>query len=142
MTTAPHHRRLFPRCAFGRCDAGIAAVEFAMVIPVLLVGLLLIIEFGRLTYSKVEFEYAVSNATRFGMVMKTADTTRVKQAVSDNLILLNPANLQNVTVAEVTNADSTRTATLTASYQVKLLVPMTDLKSVTLSRTMTFLRAK
>lgn len=124
------------------CDSGVAAVEFAMIIPVLLVALLLTIEFGRLTYSKVEFEYALFNATRYGMVQKAADTAKIKQAISDNLMLLKPANLKNVTVTEVANPDKTRTATITASYDVKLLVPFSDMKSITLSRTMTFLRAQ
>jgi Flp pilus assembly protein TadG len=127
---------------FRRAQSGVAAVEFAFVVPVFLAGSLFVVEFGRLTYSKVEFEYAVFNATRFGVVMKTADTTKVKQALSDSLILLNPAKLNAVTFSEVTNADKTRTATLTASYQVDFLVPVTDKKSVTLSKSVTFLRPK
>ena len=133
---ARQRRRLFAS------DAGVAVVEFAFVMPVFLAGILFVTEFGRLAYAKVEFEYAVFNATRFGMVMKNADTTKVKQALNDNLILLNPSKLNAVTFSEVANADQTRTATLTASYQVDFLVPMTAKKSVTLSKSVTFLRNK
>ncbi|MEQ1651874.1 MAG: TadE/TadG family type IV pilus assembly protein [Hyphomicrobium sp.] len=138
------HRSHTVKCGrrFAISDAGAAAIEFAFVVPVLLAGLLLVVEFGRLFYSKVEFEYAMFSATRFGMVMKAADTDKVKKSVADNLILLNPANLKNVTLVEVVNADKTRTATLNASYQVNFMVPLTDHKSVTLSRAVTFLRAE
>ncbi len=122
--------------------SGTAGIEFAFVFPVFLAALFLTIEFARVMYSKVEFEYAVFNATRFGMVMKAADTATVKQALSNNLILLKPANLKDVTVTESANPDKTRTTTLTAAYQVDFLLPISSLRSVTLSRTVTFLRAQ
>jgi Flp pilus assembly protein TadG len=130
------------RLRFLSSQAGAAGVEFAFVVPVFLAAVLFVVETGRVVYSKVEFEYAVFNATRFGMVMKTADTDHVKQALSSSLILLNPAKLNAVTVSEVTNADKTRTATLTASYKVDFLVPVSEHKSLTLSKSVTFLRAQ
>lgn len=125
-----------------RDESGAAGIEFAFVFPVFLAALFLTVEFGRVMYSKIEFEYAVFNATRFAMVMKAADTATVKQAVSDKLILLKPANLKDVTVTEVANPDKTKTATLTAAYQVDFLLPISSLKSITLTRTVSFLRAQ
>jgi Flp pilus assembly protein TadG len=130
------------RLRFLKSQAGAAGVEFAFVVPVFLAATLFVIETGRVVYSKVEFEYAMYNATRFGMVMKAADTDHVKQALGSSLILLNPAKLSAVTVSEITNADKTRTTTLTASYKVDFLVPVSDHKSVTLSKSVTFLRAQ
>lgn len=121
-------------------QAGNISVEFAFVAPVFIAIILIVIEFGRVMYSKVEFEYAVFNATRFGMVSRAADTTKVKQALNANLFLLDPAHLKTVTVAEVTNPDKTRTATLTAAYQVDFLFPITVQKSLTLTKTVSFLR--
>lgn len=129
------------RHRLGACTSGAAAVEFAFVVPVLFAGLFLVVEFSRVMYSKIEFEYAMFNATRFGMVMKTADTAKVTKAVSDNFILLDPTHLTSVSFSEVANPDKTRTATLTASYDVQFLVALTSSKSITLSRSVSFLRA-
>jgi Flp pilus assembly protein TadG len=120
-------------------DTGAAGVEFALVIPVLLIGLFLTIEFARVMYSKIEFEYAVFSATRFSSVGKIADTVKVQQALSDNLVLLNPTHLSPIGYSVVQNADNTQTATLTASYRVDSLLPLTEMTSITLTRSISYL---
>jgi Flp pilus assembly protein TadG len=140
MIAMSNHTLPVPRRRFWPSQSGASAVEFAIIAPVLIAGLLSVVEFGRVMYSKVEFEYAVYNASRFGMAIKDANTTRVQTALRDNLILLKPANLNAVTFSEVTNADKTRTATLTASYRVDFLVPLTNYASITLTRKTSFLR--
>lgn len=143
MTTAGAHANVagWKRgTRFVDCRRGTAAVEFAFVLPVLFAGLFVAVEFGRVMYSKIEFEYAMFNATRFGMVMKTADTAKVQKAVSDNFLLLNPAKLSGIAFSEVVNPDKTRTATLTASYEVDFLVAVTEQQSIKFSRSVTFLR--
>lgn len=122
--------------------AGTAGVEFAFVVPVFIAMLMAAIEFGRVAYSKAEFEYAVFNATRYGMVARAANTDQIKKSLRDNLILLDPAKLSTVTVSEVVNADKSRTATLTAAYQFDFLVPITEHSSVTLSKSVSFLRVQ
>jgi Flp pilus assembly protein TadG len=120
-------------------DGGAAAVEFALVIPVLLIGLFLTIEFARVMYSKIEFEYAVFSATRFSSVGKIVDTAKLQQALGDNLVLLNPKYLNPIGYTVVKNADNTQTAMLTASYRVDSLLPLTDMTSITLSRSISYL---
>jgi len=136
--TARRHRQPCKR-SFSCNDAGTAAMEFALVMPVLLIALFLTIEFARVMYSKVEFEYAVFGATRFSSVGKIADTAKVQQALSDNLILLDPTHLNQIGYTVVQNADKTKTATLTASYRVDSLLPLTDLASITLTRRVSYL---
>jgi Flp pilus assembly protein TadG len=125
---------------FGASQSGAAAVEFAFIVPVLLAMLLGAIEFGRVMYSKVAFEYAVAQASRFGRVTKAAGSDKVKKALSSNLLLLDPSHLKNVSFSEVVNADTTRTATLSASYQIDFMVPILETNSLTISKSITFLR--
>jgi Flp pilus assembly protein TadG len=121
-------------------SAGTAGVEFAFVVPVFLALTMAVFELGRIAYAKAEFEYAVFYATRYGMVARSANTDQIKESLGDNLILLDPAKLSTVTVSEVVNADKSRTATLTAAYQFEFLLPITDQKSVALSKSVSFLR--
>ena len=125
---------------FAASRSGTAAIEAAFILPVFLAGLFIVIEFGRVFYSKVEFEYAVYNATRFASVTKTADSAKINQALRNSLVLLDPAKLKGVTFSEINNGDNTRTANLTVSYQVDFLLPITSHRSITLSRTISFLR--
>jgi Flp pilus assembly protein TadG len=125
---------------FARNRSGVAAVEAAFVLPAMLAGLFFVIETGRVFFAKVEFDYAVHAATRLGMVANNASKSVVEQELKKRFILLAPANLTGVTMGEVVNADNTRTATLTASYQFKFFVPFTQHKSITLTRTVSFLK--
>ncbi len=125
--------------SFRRNCAGATGVEFALIIPLLLAGLFVVIEFSRVMYAKVEFEYAVFSATRFSSVSKSADTTKVQKALSDSLILLSSAKLNPITLSVTPNADKTSTATLTATYTVESLLPLTSLTTVTLTKTVSFL---
>ncbi len=125
---------------FARNRSGAAAVEAAFVLPVMLAGLFFVMETGRAFFAKIEFDYAVHAATRLGMVANNASKTAVEQEMKNRFILLAPANLNGVTMAEVVNADNTRTATLTASYQFNFIIPFTSRKSITLTRTVSFLK--
>lgn len=131
--------RMTPR-QFRADLSGAAAVEFAFVIPVFLALLFASMEFGRVMYSKVAFEYAIMQTSRYGRVAKTADSTKVKAALSNNLLLLDPGHLKNVTFSEVQNPDKTRTATLSASYQIDFMLPLLEKNGLTISRSITFLR--
>lgn len=131
-----------PRKAFRHDSSGATALEFAFVLPVFLVGLFLTIEFGRVMYSKVAFDYAVFSATRFSAVAKDTTTTKVQKALKDSLLLLDPAKITNVQMTTTPNGDSTSTATLSASYRVDSLLPMTSLTSITLTRNVSFLVTK
>lgn len=136
MALQAKKRRAF---SFARNEAGAAGVEFAFVIPVLLAGLFVVIEFSRVMYSKVEFEYAVFSATRFSSISKSSDTTKVQKALADSLILLNSIKLSPIKLTVTPNGDKTSTATLTAAYKVKSLLPLTDMTSITLTKTVSFL---
>ena len=143
MTNGFHKSEGDPRrCVrrFARDRSGVAAVEAAFVLPLMFAGLLFVIETGRVFFAKIEFDYAVHAATRLGMVASNASKAAVEQEMRNRFILLAPSNLTGVTMADVVNADNTRTATLTASYQFNFLIPFTQMKSITLTRTVSFLK--
>jgi Flp pilus assembly protein TadG len=54
--------------AFRRSTAGTAAVEFALVAPILFVLLFAVIEFGRAWWAKSSLQYAAERAARFAVV--------------------------------------------------------------------------
>ncbi len=143
MTNGMHKSGGHPRRgvrSFARDRSGVAAVEAAFVLPLMLAGLFFVIETGRVFFAKIEFDYAVHAATRLGMVANNASTAVVEQEMRNRFILLAPTSLTGVTMAEVVNADNTRTATLTASYRFDFLIPFTQHDSITLTRTVSFLK--
>ena len=91
---------------FARNRSGVAAVEAAFVLPLMLAGLFFVVETGRAFFAKIEFDYAVHAATRLGMVANNANKAAVEQELRNRFILLAPANLNGVTMAEVVNADN------------------------------------
>ncbi|MGL4398159.1 MAG: TadE/TadG family type IV pilus assembly protein [Hyphomicrobium sp.] len=133
-------RRMLSRARFARHIGGAAAVEAAFVLPLVIAGVVFIAELGNVLYSKVEFEYAVHSATRIGMVMASADTAKMRQTVANNFVLLDATKLGEFSMSETVNADSTRTAVLTVSYEVEFLTPVIDHSSITLTRSVSFLR--
>ncbi len=126
---------------FLRCCRGAAAVEAAFVLPVFFAGLFIVVEFGRVFYSKVEFEYAFSSAIRSGMVQKVATKATMTKALGESMITLDPLQVLDVSFSETNNADNTRTAAWSAAYQIELLAPITSKKSIKVSKSTSFVRA-
>lgn len=125
---------------FAANTRGTAAVESAFIYPLYLALGFFVLEGGRIAYSNVELQYALHTATRHGMVNTVADVTAVRQALSNRFVLLSPAHITNVQMNEINNGDNTRTATLTVTYTVDLIIPFTTLDSITLTKSATFLR--
>lgn len=125
---------------FWRCTLGSSAVEAAFAFPVLLTFIFLTFEFGRVLYARGELEYAVHNAARFAMVSNGATQTDVTQNLKGQFILLDPARVSDVQLAEIRNPDNTRTSTLSVSYQVDFTVPLIAQNCVTLQRSIKFAR--
>jgi Flp pilus assembly protein TadG len=136
MTNA---RRRRAKTSYLHNDSGAAGVEFAFILPVLLIGAFIVVEFSRVLYSKIEFEYALFSAMRFSSVAKSSETAKVQKSLSDNLILLNPSKVSPINITVAPNADKTSTVTLTASYRVDSLLPIAAMPSITLSRSTSYL---
>lgn len=75
---------------------GQALVEFALLLPILLVILVGILEFGRVLFIYVNLFNSAREGARLGIVNPT-NPTQIRQTVLDRLILVDPAQV-NVTV--------------------------------------------
>ncbi len=66
----------------GRRRRGAAAVEFALMMPVILLALAGVTDFGRLVFDKMELVSAVRSGAQYALAYDN-DTTAVRQAVVD-----------------------------------------------------------
>jgi Flp pilus assembly protein TadG len=106
---------------------GQAAVEFALLAPVVVVLLLAVIEFGVAFNNYLTVTDAARAAARKAIVARVSGITvaDVQQAARDAASDLNPANL-GVTVADPTDptftqSGSTLTVTVTYPYSISIL---------------------
>ncbi|MHA7141366.1 TadE/TadG family type IV pilus assembly protein [Arthrobacter sp. Sr33] len=100
-----------------RSESGAAAVEFALVVPMLLVILLGIVEFGRVFNAQIQVTSAAREAVRVMAIQKDADvavSTAISSAPGLNPIL-DPAQ---VFVTPCTTSSDT---TVTITYTIDLL---------------------
>ena len=103
--------RAVPR--FLAADAGSTALEFAFIVPVLLLIVFGIFEFGRMFWTQNTLQYAVEQTARQSLVSSPSTpaitdcstSTANSTAVTDNLVSLDPS-LVTVTLTSVTNTGS------------------------------------
>ncbi len=101
-----------------RHDRGAAAVEFALILPILIVLVLGIVEFGRV----YNVQISVTNAAREGarsMAIHNNPAT-AKAAAKDAAPALNPLIVPDDVIVTPANCTSGLTATVTITYTVTL----------------------
>lgn len=59
-------------------DQGSAAVEFAILLPALLLLILGTIEFGRIYWARTTVQYAIDDAARYAMINTAATATQIR----------------------------------------------------------------
>lgn len=106
-----------------RSESGASAVEFALVLPVLMMVLFGIIEFGFALYQQAVLTNASREGARLGIVQAVpAITTAQINAAIDNYLTptgINPANVARVIVpGAVTGAPVTVSLTLPYTFMV------------------------
>jgi Flp pilus assembly protein TadG len=102
-----------------RSQWGASAVEFALVVPLLLMLLLGIVEFGRVFNAQLQITAAARESVRVMAISKQADTaiSAAKQAAPH----LNPMlATSNITIA-ANSCTAVPNATVTISYSVSML---------------------
>lgn len=99
--------------------AGSTAVEFAMVLPVLLAVVLGVLEFGRALWLRHDMQFAVEEAARFALANDTATATAISAVASSRLAAVGPGSAA-VTIATVLDAGA---VTVTATNNFQTLVP-------------------
>jgi Flp pilus assembly protein TadG len=114
-----------------RSEGGQAAVEFALVLPLLLVLLLAIIEFGIAFSNYVTLTDAARVGARKAITIRLGGTTPADatQAVRDAAGDLNQSNLQ-VTVSDPDWTTAGSQITVKASYPYSIDIPLLGLSVV------------
>ncbi|MET3933128.1 TadE/TadG family type IV pilus assembly protein [Arthrobacter sp. OAP107] len=102
-----------------RNESGAAAVEFALVVPLLLLLLLGIIEFGRVFNAQMQVTAAAREAARVMAIQKQADLS-IATAVADAPGLTPALTPGQVAVAPGSCTTSTD-ATVTVTYSLRLV---------------------
>jgi hypothetical protein len=106
----------------GRGESGQSLVEFAMVLPLLLVILFAIIDFGRIYQANVSLTNAVREGARLGAVGGT--TAEVQARVRDTASGLSP------TVSVTPAARAGDSVVVNATATVPLITPLGSLLSL------------
>jgi Flp pilus assembly protein TadG len=106
-------------------ERGVAATEFALILPVLLLILFGIIEFGMLMYSRTLITNASREGARAGIVQGPPKRTEGEIVAIASAYLtgtgVNPANVTFTVTGELlTNPN---TLTVTATYPYPFLIP-------------------
>jgi Flp pilus assembly protein TadG len=111
-TAKLHNRR--------RTDTGAAAVEFAIILPLLVMLVFGIIEFGRGYNAKVSLTHAAREGAR-ALAVGTADDDGVKTVIKDSVGSLDPEKIEfSAFDNPCTNGEPTK---VTLTYQFKLNIP-------------------
>ncbi|GAA1735467.1 hypothetical protein GCM10009681_02340 [Luedemannella helvata] len=102
-----------------RRDRGAAAVEFALVLPVLLILVFGIIDFGRMLNAKITLTQAAREGARAAAVSTQANGVKwTRDAARNSLGTLNP------TVLSCADDPSRTAASVTVSYTFRFATPI------------------
>src|SRR3954469_14916832 len=105
-------------------DRGAVAVEFALVLPVLLLVIFGIIDFGRMLYAKITLaEAAHEGARAAALVGQSAGASQVAKSVTGLDTSAGPVTATVVACTSDPDAD----ATVTVRYTFKLVTPLAAL---------------
>jgi len=104
---------------FGRDQKGQSVVEFALVVPILLLLVLGIMEFGRAYSANLALQNAVREGAR--LAVTGATDTQIVQRVKDSAPTLDSSRL-TVTVSPATRRQGDNVAVV-ATYQFKYITP-------------------
>jgi Flp pilus assembly protein TadG len=104
-------------------ERGAAAVEFALVLPLLLVLLLGIIDFGLYFYNDLQLTHVARNAARYLSVSKVAEAN----AAIDGANLIS-TSIYSRSVAQAATQGGQSTITLRATY--RFLTPLPQLVGI------------
>jgi Flp pilus assembly protein TadG len=115
-----------------RCDRGAAAVEFALVVPVLLIVVFGIIDFGRMLNAQLQVSEAAREGARAASTI-TGTASQRSNAASDRIALFSSNTTGGVEFDSDASSFCGRTPgdgdinTVTASYRFGFITPVGDI---------------
>ena len=116
-----------------RDSGGAAAVEFAILLPIMLTLILGAIEFGRAYWTRHALQYAAEETGRYAMAHTTATATQLTDYAKANMPGLDP-NAATVTVTPA-SVGSTSYVVITVTAPFDFVIPFVDLSGLTLTGT-------
>jgi Flp pilus assembly protein TadG len=116
--------------------AGIAAVEFGMVLPMFLLFLFGTVEFGRFMWSENALDYAADQTARYALANPSATTSDVKTYAESQFTTIDKADVTVIVADELLNGINYLKVTVTHPYETLLpLVPFGPFTLTRVSRT-------
>jgi len=105
--------------ALGGDARGAAALEFALVVPALVVFIIGIAQLGILFMANAGLRNAVAEGARYATIYPRPTDTQIRQRITDTRFGLTPANIGTVTVTHGVSS-GTDYADISMSYNVPL----------------------
>ena len=108
-----------------RARDGATALEFALVLPSMLLAVYGILEIGRLLFVYGMLFIAAEEATRFATVNYDATVADIQTVANDSLVLVEPASITNFDVqSNLDPNDQTKLVSVEITYAYETLMPM------------------
>jgi Flp pilus assembly protein TadG len=124
--------RLIRRVRRARLDnAGLAAVEFGMALPVFLLFVFGTIEFGRILWSKHALDYAAEQSTRYALANPDATTGEIQTYAEGQLMTVDRSAVTVTVVQE--NLNGIDYLSVTMAYPFQAILPFLPLGSFSLT---------
>jgi Flp pilus assembly protein TadG len=126
------------------CSRGATAVEFAFILPILLLFLFGFFEFCMVLFTQSILHYSAEEATRYAMVsfqQNNLDATyiatvknEIEAVARSNFIMIDPANISSFLIDIIPNeTDNTKTINVTIDYSYSMTIPFLTTSTFTLS---------
>ncbi|MCJ9428596.1 TadE/TadG family type IV pilus assembly protein [Kordiimonas marina] len=110
---------------FRRAERGVAAVEFALTLPIYLGAVIFLAEVARIAFTQGVIIHAAEEATRYALVHYNATVQDVQNEARSNLIGLDPNNLNAIVVtAPEDPTDQTKLVTVEVQYTYTPILPI------------------
>ncbi|TNE42635.1 MAG: pilus assembly protein [Alphaproteobacteria bacterium] len=115
-----------------RDKRGIAAVEFAILSPIIIVMIVGVLETGRLLYTRSSLQSGLEMAGRYAMVHPNASQTELQAIAFGSLKIYDSAGSEPTLTMSTQGGSDADFLVLAATIDHQMLIPLVDLNGITL----------